>query len=98
MESHPRAGDFLDVVSVFRYNESNEEGGYSMEYFAMIGLLFAPVVCLLCTGWFFVRWKNEHDDEALAQKNRKICRGFLIAAIASLVVFGGLHLMFPITL
>lgn len=98
MESHPRAGDFLDVVSVFRYNGDNEEGGYSMEYFAMIGLLFAPVVCLLCTGWFFVRWKNEHDDEALAQKNRKICRGFLIAAIASLVVFGGLHLMFPITL
>jgi hypothetical protein len=98
MESHPRAGDFLDVVSVFRYNGDNEEGGYSMEYFAMIGLLFAPVVCLLCTGWFFVRWKNEHDDEALAQKNRKICRGFLIATVISLVVFGGLHLLFPITL
>ncbi len=48
---------FLDVVSVFRYNGGNKEGGYSMEYFAMIGLLFAPVVCLLCTGWFFVRWK-----------------------------------------
>ena len=57
-----------------------------MEYFAMIGLLFAPVVCLLCTGWFFVRWKNEHDDEAL------------IATVISLVVFGGLHLLFPITL
>lgn len=98
MESHPRAGDFLDVVSVFRYNGDNEEGGYSMEYFAMIGLLFAPVVCLLCTGWFFVRWKNEHDDEVLAQKNRKICRGFLIATVISLVVFGGLHLLFPITL
>jgi hypothetical protein len=98
MESHPRAGDFLDVVSVFRYNGDNEEGGYSMEYFAMIGLLFAPVVCLLCTGWFFVRWKNEHDDEALAQKNRKICRGFLIATVIALVVFGGLHLLFPITL
>jgi hypothetical protein len=98
MESHPRAGDFLDVVSVFRYNGDNEEGGYSMEYFAVIGLLFAPVVCLLCTGWFFVRWKNEHDDEALAQKNRKICRGFLIATVISLVVFGGLHLLFPITL
>ena len=69
-----------------------------MEYFAMIGLLFAPVVCLLCTGWFFVRWKNEHDDEALAQKNRKICRGFLIATVISLVVFVGLHLLFPITL
>ena len=68
-----------------------------MEYFAMIGLLFAPVVCLLCTGWFFVRWKNEHDDEAKAQKSRKICRGFLIATVASLVVFGGLHLLFPVT-
>ena len=98
MEPRPCAGDFLDVVFVFRYNGDNEEGGYSMEYFAMIGLLFAPVVCLLCTGWFFVRWKNEHDDEALAQKNRKICRGFLIATVISLVVFGGLHLLFPITL
>ena len=91
-------GHFLDVMYRFRYNKSNRKGGYSMEYFAMIGLLFAPVICLLCTGWFFVRWKNEHDNEALAQKNRKICRGFLIATIASLVVFGGLHLMFPITL
>ena len=98
MESHPRAGDFLDVVSVFRNNGDNEDGGYSWEYFAMIGLLFAPVVCLLCTGWFFVRWMNELDDEALAQKNRKICRGFLIATVISLVVFGGLHLLFPITL
>ncbi len=89
---------FLDVVSVFRYNESNKEGGYSMEYFAMIGLLFAPVVCLLCTGWFFVRWKNEHENEALAQKSRKICRGFLIATVAAVVVFGGLHLLFPIAL
>lgn len=69
-----------------------------MEYFAMIGLLFAPVVCLLCTGWFFVRWKNEHENEAKAQKSRKVCRGFLIATVASVLVFGGLHLMFPITL
>ena len=69
-----------------------------MEYFAIIGLLFAPVVCLLCTGWFFVRWKNEHEDEAKAQKSRKTCRGFLIATVVSLVVFGGLHLMFPIAL
>lgn len=89
---------FLDVVSVFRYNGGNKEGGYLMEYFAMIGLLFAPVVCLLCTGWFFVRWKNEHENEAKAQKSRKVCRGFLIATVVSVVVFGGLHLMFPITL
>ena len=82
---------FLDVVSVFRYNGGNKEGGFLMEY-------FAPVVCLLCTGWFFVRWKNEHENEAKAQKSRKVCRGFLIATVASVVVFGGLHLMFPITL
>lgn len=69
-----------------------------MEYVAMIGLLFAPIICLLCTAWFFVRWKNEHDDAALAQKSRKICIGFLIATVAMLVIFGALHLMFPITL
>ena len=33
-----------------------------MEYVAMIGLLFAPIVCLLCAAWFYVRWKNEHED------------------------------------
>ena len=69
-----------------------------MEYFAVTGLRSAPAVCLRRTGWFCVRWKNEHDDEALARKNRKICRGFLIATVISLVVFGGLHLLFPITL
>lgn len=69
-----------------------------MSYVAMAGLLFAPVFFLLCTAWFFVRWKNEHDDEALARKNRRICRGFLIAAVVSLVVFGGLHLLFPLSL
>ena len=26
-----------------------------MEYVAMIGLLFAPIVCLLCAAWFYVR-------------------------------------------
>lgn len=69
-----------------------------MGYVAMIGLMFAPAFFLLCTAWFFVRWKNEHDDEELAQKNRKICRIFLVVAIASLVVFGGLHLLFPLSL
>ena len=68
-----------------------------MGYVAMIGLLFVPLVCLLCTGWFFVRWKNEHEDEALAQKSRRVCRGFLIAAVLSAVVFGILKLIFPIT-
>ena len=68
-----------------------------MGYVAMIGLLFVPLVCLLCTGWFFVRWKNEHEDEALAQNSRRVCRGFLIAAVLSAVVFGILKLIFPIT-
>ena len=34
-----------------------------MEYVAAIGLLFAPVICLLCAGWFFVRWKNENENQ-----------------------------------
>ena len=47
-----------------------------MEYVAMIGLLFAPIICLLCTAWFFVRWKNEHDDAALAQKAARYALAF----------------------
>ena len=88
---------FLDVVSVFRYNGGNKEGGYLMEYFAMIGLLFAPIVCLLCAAWFYVRWQNEHEDQALAQRDRRTCFIFLIAAAASLVIFGVLKLLFPIS-
>ena len=61
-----------------------------MEYVAMIGLLFAPIVCLLCAAWFYVRWQNEHED-------RRTCFIFLIAAAASLVVFGVLKLLFPIS-
>ena len=44
-----------------------------MEYVAVIGLLFAPVICLLCAGWFFVRWKNEHENQKLALRDRKTC-------------------------
>ena len=40
-----------------------------MEYVAMIGLLFAPIVCLLCAAWFYVRWKNEHEDQELALRD-----------------------------
>ena len=43
-----------------------------MEYVAMIGLLFAPIVCLLCAAWFYVRWQNEHEDQALAQRDRRV--------------------------
>lgn len=67
-----------------------------MGYVATIGLLFAPLLCLLCTGWFFVRWKNEHEDEAMAQKDRKRCIACLIATGVALVVFGVLKLLFPI--
>ena len=66
-----------------------------MEYVAMIGLLFAPIVCLLCAAWFYVRWQNEHEDQAMAQRDRRTCFIFLIAAAASLVVFGVLQLLFP---
>ena len=69
----------------------------AMEYVAMIGLLFAPIVCLLCAAWFYVRWQNEHEDQALAQRDRRTCFIFLIAAAASLVVFGVLKLLFPIS-
>ena len=68
-----------------------------MEYVAVIGLLFAPVICLLCAGWFFVRWKNEHENQKLALRDRKTCFVWLIAAAASLVFFGVLKLLFPIT-
>lgn len=65
-----------------------------MEYVAVIGLLFAPVICLLCAGWFFVRWKNEHENQKLALRDRKTCFVWLIAAAASLVIFGVLKLLF----
>ena len=67
-----------------------------MEYFAMIGLLFAPVVCLLCTGWFFVRWKNEHENEALSERAHKNCKRFLIAAPIVFALFLALKFIFPV--
>ena len=67
-----------------------------MGIFAMIGLIFAPFVCLLCAGWFYVRWQNEEKEEKALQ-NRKVCFRFLIAAGVCLVVFGVLKLIFPIT-
>lgn len=67
-----------------------------MGYVAIIGLLFGPLLCLLCAAWFFVRWKNEHENEALAQRDRKVCFGCLIAAAVALVLFGVLKLLFPI--
>lgn len=69
-----------------------------MGYFSMIGLIFAPVVLLLCTGWFFVRWQNEHDDQELKEKNKMICKRLLIATFVALAVFFALHMLFPIVL
>lgn len=66
-----------------------------MAYVAIVGLLFVPLVCLLCAAWFFVRWQNEHDNEEIALKNKKISGGFLVAAIVALVVFGVLKIVFP---
>ena len=67
-----------------------------MGIFAMIGLIFAPFVCLLFAAWCYVRWQNE-GDEALALQNRKICFRYLIAAGVCLVAFGVLKLIFPIS-
>ena len=66
-----------------------------MRIVAMIGLIFGPFVSLLFAAWFYVRWQNE-EDEALAQKNKKICHRALIAAAILLVVFGILKLIFPV--
>ena len=66
-----------------------------MAYIAMIGLLFFPIVFLMSAGLFYVRWQNEHEDEELANKNKKIFKICLIAAAVSLVVFGVLKIVFP---
>lgn len=50
-----------------------------MAYVALIGLYFVPILCLLGAGWSYVRWKNEHEDEALSERAHKNCRRFLIA-------------------
>ena len=67
-----------------------------MAYGAWVGLLFVPLVLLLCTAWMFVRWKNEHDDESKALLSKKRCKTFLISAIVAAVVFFALHMIFPL--
>ena len=51
-----------------------------MEFVAMIGLIFVPLILLLFTGWFYVRWQNEHEDEERALQDKKRFRGCAIAA------------------
>lgn len=41
--------------------------------------------------------ENEHENQKLALRDRKTCFVWLIAAAASLVIFGVLKLLFPIT-
>ena len=67
-----------------------------MAYVAWVGLLFIPLVLLLCAAWMFVRWKNEHDDESKAELSKKRCVTLLICAVAAAVVFLALHLIFPL--
>lgn len=67
-----------------------------MAYVAWVGLLFVPLVLLLCAAWMFVRWKNEHEDESKAQLSKKRCKTLLVLAIVALAVFLGLHLIFPL--
>ncbi len=66
-----------------------------MAIFAMIGLLFCPLVLLLCAGWFFVRWQNTEDEAPSKLLEKKRFRCCLIAAAIALVVFGALKLIFP---
>lgn len=67
-----------------------------MGYVAMIGLIFVPLLLLLCTGLFYVRWQNEHENEQQAEKDKKRFRGFAIAAVVSAAVFLLLRIIFPI--
>ena len=41
----------LDGSVGIRYTVMKTEGGVCMGYVAMIGLLFAPLICLLCCGF-----------------------------------------------
>lgn len=69
-----------------------------MAIFAMVGLLFCPIVLLLCACWFFVRWQNAAPDDESKPLEKKRSRNFLIAAVVALVVFGVLKLIFPFNL
>ena len=67
-----------------------------MGFVALIGLYFVPLLCLLGAAWSYVRYKNEHEDEASAEKDRRRVRALLIAAAVSLVVFLTLKFIFPV--
>ena len=68
-----------------------------MEFVAMIGLIFVPLILLLFTGWFYVRWQNEHEDEERALQDKKRFRGCAIAAVVAAAVFLIRRIIFPFT-
>jgi len=68
----------------------------ALAYISWVGLLFVPLVLLLCTGWFFVRWKNEHENEKVALLDKARCKKCGIATVIALVVFLVLHFVFPL--
>lgn len=68
-----------------------------MGFVALVGLYFVPTICLLGAGWAYVRWKNEHEDEALAERAHRNCRRLLIAVPVSAALFLTLKFIFPVT-
>lgn len=67
-----------------------------MAFVALIGLYFVPLLCLLGAAWSYVRYKNEHEDKELAERDHRRVRVLLIAAAAALVVFLTLKFIFPV--
>lgn len=67
-----------------------------MAFVALIGLYFVPLLCLLGAAWSYVRYKNEHEDKELAEKDHRRVRVLLIAAAVALVVFLTLKFIFPV--
>ena len=86
----------LDLFAPFLYTISDKKGGATMPYVALIGLYFAPILCLLGAGWSYVRWKNEHENEALSERAHKNCKRFLIAAPIAFALFLALKFIFPV--
>ena len=66
-----------------------------MCYVAAVGVYFAPVIFMLLFMWALVREANLQDKEE-AKKSAKRKKIWLICAVASLVVFGALKMIFPI--
>lgn len=67
-----------------------------MPFVALAGLYFGPLVCLLGAAWAFVRWKNEHDDEALSERAHRNFKRLIIATPIVFVFFLVLKFIFPV--